>query len=116
MKTITHTLLIDPRVAAPSDGVHPLAVRVYRLIDTLDGALRALLARKRRRRLRRRGIAALSALDDLTLRDIGIGRGEIRSVIAGLLDPATDDRRNRGLARSRPDRRAANENDRRSAA
>lgn len=39
-----------------------------------------------RRRQRRRAIAELEAMDDATLRDIGIYRGDIRNVVDGLSD------------------------------
>ena len=39
-----------------------------------------------RRRQRRQAIAELEAMDDATLRDIGIYRGDIRNVVDGLSD------------------------------
>lgn len=39
-----------------------------------------------RRRQRRRAMAELEAMDDATLRDIGIYRGDIRRVVDGLSD------------------------------
>jgi len=117
MKTISRADLNDPRVASSSDDVHPLAVGVYRLIDTADRALRAWLAKRRFRRFRRQSIAALSVLDERMLRDIGIeSHAEIRLVIDGLLDPVADDQHPREPVPRQADRRAANDDDRRSAA
>ncbi len=49
-------------------------------------AFRDLATSLARRSQRRRAIAELEAMDDATLRDIGIYRGDIRSVVNGLSD------------------------------
>jgi len=46
-----------------------------------------LLGRIRHWHARRRTIAELTALDDRTLRDIGLHRGEIHRLVDGLLAP-----------------------------
>lgn len=65
---------LDRAQAARADALRAL----FRAV--VNGLARALRAR-RRARTRGRWIAALNALDDRTLRDIGVHRGNIRSAV-----------------------------------
>jgi uncharacterized protein YjiS (DUF1127 family) len=59
---------------------------VYKLVDTVIGAVTALDRRFTHWNKRRKAIAELSGLSDHILRDIGISRGAISAVVDGLLD------------------------------
>lgn len=61
-------------------------VRAYRDRFHTIGFLRRLIRRAVRQWKRRKMIAALEAMDDRLLCDIGIHRGEIQSVVAGFDD------------------------------
>ena len=64
----------------------------YRAIDFLWDAGRLLIAAHRAHSKRRRAIYQLSGLDDGTLKDIGLHRSEIRSVVEeGLVREAATD-------------------------
>lgn len=60
--------------------------RAYRDRFLTIGFLRRLMRRAVQQWKRRKMIAALEALDDRILRDIGVHRGEIPSVVAGFDD------------------------------
>ena len=55
--------------------------RAVNAVETIGNAVRRLFQARRQRREVRASVAALSALDDRTLMDIGIDRSEIRSVV-----------------------------------
>jgi len=66
-----------PKAArAPEPAQSWLAARLHAVGDALERAA----ARRARRRLRRRAARELSRLDDKTLADIGIPRGQIHEI------------------------------------
>ena len=71
-------------------------IGIERLILAPLGAALWLLRALRTRLTRSRAIGELQRLDDRMLKDIGIGRGEIASVVESLASPESDDRIVRG--------------------
>ncbi len=63
-----------------------LSVFAYQAVTALDSTITGAAARISKWRQRGLAIRELSELDDRTLKDIGISRSEIRSVVTGLLD------------------------------
>ena len=63
-----------------------VSIAAYQAIDALATGAARLASLFTHWQKRRRAVAELSRLSDHMLRDIGIERGEIRSVVDGLLD------------------------------
>ena len=102
-------------ISATSQAISELA---YRLIDGIEGLAGRFVESYRLRRRARRAISDLSALDERMLKDIGIDRSEIRSVVHEKLraesqaDGAPPVRVDRVVSQPRRLRRAANDNGR----
>lgn len=68
-------------------GYHLNLPRIVVIARLAGDALRAAAARRRQRRETRQNHAALVALDDRTLHDLGFARSEISSIVANPDDP-----------------------------
>jgi len=62
-----------------------LSIAVYKQVNTLAALVSAAVHRFRLRQAHRRTVAILAALDDRALRDIGVKRAELETVVAGVL-------------------------------
>ena len=90
----------DAVIAFASEGLGlSLSATAYKVINRLDGLVTKWLNKRRVARLRRRSIQELDRLSDRTLADIGLHRGEIVSVVDGLIAGGTT-RRSRGFAQA----------------
>ncbi len=107
-----------PEGSGPGFGADPLAETLsraaFRAVDAVEAAVGAFIERLRADRRRRLTIRELSALDDHSLRDIGLQRSQIRSVAHALAageqpSRGADDLGIRLLATPARPRRAAND-------
>lgn len=85
-----HTATTD---TVTTSAVQTLAGMLQTATTRLGQGVAAHARRRQRRRAERRALAALDALDDRTLRDIGLTRGQLRGVARRLLEqPGLDPR------------------------
>ena len=122
--TVSHSIHYSPlgRLdAVQSADSHHLTISIwaYKAITAISDAVTGTIKWWRRRSERRASINALWALNDRTLRDIGVERGEISSIVDGVINyrprGATDVRRTT-VTRHGGDRPAAANDDNRNLA
>lgn len=73
------------RVSKPDRASLDLSAAAYRLLGAVGDSFARIRDAVRTQRLKRQGVRDLLALDDHMLKDIGLERGEIHAVVAGML-------------------------------